>query len=52
MGGGGDFNAIMNILGFKPHIRSTGGKAFLECIVNGFMPGLESIIDKKKWMRV
>ncbi len=41
IGGGGDFNAMMHILGLKPHIASTGGKAFLECIVNGNMPGLE-----------
>jgi len=48
MGGGGDFNAVMNILGFQPHIRSTGGKAFIECIVKGFMPGLEPIMEKKE----
>lgn len=41
IGGGGDFNAMMNILRLKPHVSSTGGKAFLECIVNGYMPGLE-----------
>lgn len=41
IGGGGDFNAVMHILKLKPHITSTGGKAFLECIVNGHMPGLE-----------
>jgi len=47
MGGGGDFNAVMNILGFEPQVRSTGGKAFIECIVNGFMPGLEPIMNKE-----
>ncbi len=41
IGGGGDFNAVMHILNLKPHIASTGGKALLECIVNGHMPGLE-----------
>lgn len=41
IGGGGDFNATMHILGLKPHIASTGGKAFLECLVNGHLPGLE-----------
>ena len=41
IGGGGDFNAVMNILQLKPHVSSTGGKAFIECIVNGNMPGLE-----------
>lgn len=41
IGGGGDFNAVMHILKLKPHISSTGGKAFLECLVNGHLPGLE-----------
>lgn len=41
IGGGGDFNATMHMLGLKPHISSTGGKAFLECLVNGQLPGLE-----------
>lgn len=41
IGGGGDFNATMSILKLKPHISSTGGKAFLECLVNGHLPGLE-----------
>ena len=41
IGGGGDFNAVMNILNLTPHISSAGGKAFLEFIVNGHMPGLE-----------
>lgn len=41
IGGGGDFNAMMHILNLKPHIASTGGKAFLECLVNGHLPGLE-----------
>ncbi|HLD81272.1 MAG TPA: phosphoglycerate kinase [archaeon] len=43
MGGGGDFNAVMHMLGLQPHVSSTGGKAFLECVVNGGMPGLEVI---------
>jgi len=41
IGGGGDFNAMMHLLKLKPHIASTGGKAFLECLVNGHLPGLE-----------
>ncbi len=43
VGGGGDFNAMMDILGFKPDMRSSGGKAFLELLVFGSLPGLEPL---------
>ncbi|MBI4010225.1 MAG: phosphoglycerate kinase [Candidatus Aenigmarchaeota archaeon] len=43
IGGGGDFNTMMDILGFKPNMRSSGGKAFLELLVFGTLPGLEPL---------
>ena len=43
IGGGGDFNTMMDILGFKPEMRSSGGKAFLELLVFGTLPGLEPL---------
>ncbi len=43
IGGGGDFNTMMDILGFKPDMRSSGGKAFLELLVFGTLPGLEPL---------
>ncbi|MBI2578315.1 MAG: phosphoglycerate kinase [Candidatus Aenigmarchaeota archaeon] len=41
IGGGGDFNAMMKLLKLRPDVMSNGGKAFLECVVKGSLPGLE-----------
>lgn len=41
IGGGGDFNAVMKIMGYKPNVSSSGGKAFLELLVHGTLPGFE-----------
>lgn len=43
IGGGGDFNAVMNMMKKEPHIRSSGGKAFLELLVHGKLCGLEPL---------
>ncbi len=43
IGGGGDFNTMMDILGFVPNMRSSGGKAFLELLAFGTLPGLEPL---------
>ncbi len=43
IGGGGDFNTMMDILGFTPHMRSSGGKAFLHLLVLGTLPGLKPL---------
>ena len=43
VGGGGDFNTMMDILGFKNYMRSSGGKSFLKLLVFGTLPGLEPL---------
>ena len=43
IGGGGDFNAVMRIMGYKPNISSSGGKAFLELLIHGTLPGFEPL---------
>ncbi len=43
IGGGGDFNAVMKIMGYKPNISSSGGKAFLELLIKGTLPGFEPL---------
>jgi len=41
IGGGGDFNAMIDLMGYKNYMRSSAGKAFLELLVFGSLPGLE-----------
>ncbi len=43
VGGGGDFNAAMKILKHEPHIKSSGGKAFLQLLAFNTLPGLEML---------